>query len=280
MNDFIFQLQKLVKECQTRGLDEKYVRLLVKEKLQTNILNIIYNNSKYLSLIFIGGSSLRFCYDLPRLSEDLDFDTFQKINKKELAQEIVLYFKQKFLYESLDFLISGQFERITFKFPLVSEIGITKQEGEKLFIKLEISEKENLKKYKSVTKPLFKNNFSFTARTFPLSILMAGKISAVLTRIYRKGKKNEINIKGRDYYDLWWYLTKKIVPDWNFINDEIGLQDSKEIMRRLDEKVKNANVDFIRRDLSPLFQNAQFVKDFAKNFRDFYFNASEYLRQV
>lgn len=279
MNDFIFQLQQLVKECQTRGLDENYVRLLVKEKLQTNILNFIYNNPKYLNLIFIGGSSLRFCYDLPRLSEDLDFDTFKPINKKELVREIVLYFKQKFLYERLEFLISGQFERITFKFPLVSEIGITKQEGEKLFIKLEISEKENLKKYKSVVKPIFKNNFSFSARTFPLPILMSGKISAVLTRIYRKGKKNEIDIKGRDYYDLWWYLTKKIVPDWDFIKDEIGESDKKEIIRKIDEKVKNVNVDFIKRDLSPLFQNAQFVKDFSKNYRDFYFEASEYLRK-
>jgi predicted nucleotidyltransferase component of viral defense system len=280
MNDFIFQLQQMVGECQTRGLSEDYIRLLVKEKLQTQILNYIYSNPKYLNLIFIGGSALRFCYELPRLSEDLDFDTPLKIDKKQLADGIILYFKRNFLYEKAEYLLSGQFGRLTFKFPLVSEIGITKQEGERLFIKLEISEKENLKKYSSVVKSLYKNNFSFSARTYDLSILMAGKINAVLTRRYRKGKKNEINIKGRDYYDLWWYLTKKIVPNWDFIKDEIGLTDKRGIILEIDKKVKEANPDFIRDDLFPLFQEEQFVRDFAKNYRDFYFRESEYLRKV
>ena len=46
---------------------------LVKEYLQIPILSFFYSNKKYQDLIFYGGSCLKHCFDLPRLSEDLDF---------------------------------------------------------------------------------------------------------------------------------------------------------------------------------------------------------------
>ncbi len=278
MTNFIYDLNQLVREAQEQKLNPVYIRILAKENLQTQILNFLYNNQKFQQLIFIGGSALRFCYDLPRLSEDLDFDVVSTINKKELAEEVKKFFNRILRYDKIEYIITGQFERITFKLPIIREIGITNQEGEKLFLKMEISQKENLKKYKTVAKPVRKGNVTFTARTFELPILMAGKISAVITRKYRKGKKNEINFKGRDYYDLWWYLSKRIQPDTDFVKDEIGIGDMKTIMSEIDEKVKSINPEFLEADLLALIPEPQFVKDFAKNYKDFYFRESEYLR--
>ena len=41
---------------------------------------------------------------------------------------------------------------------------------------------------------------------------MAGKLHAVLCRKYTK---------GRDFYDLLWYLTKKITPNIKLLNNSI-----------------------------------------------------------
>ncbi|MBU0579152.1 nucleotidyl transferase AbiEii/AbiGii toxin family protein [Patescibacteria group bacterium] len=51
-----------------------YVRNLLKESLQYYVLNYVYNSAYAEQLLFKGGTCLRFCFDLPRLSEDLDFD--------------------------------------------------------------------------------------------------------------------------------------------------------------------------------------------------------------
>lgn len=268
----------MVDEAKRQNLLETYIRILVKERLQNYILDCIYNSPQFLNLIFLGGSSLRFCYDLPRLSEDLDFDVVKKIDKPVLAETVKKYFWEKLQYQDLEYIITGQFGRITFKLPLIKDVGITNQEGEKLFLKLEISQKDNLNKYKTVTKQIYKNNLSYSVRTLELQVLMAGKISAVITRKYRKGKKNEINFKGRDYYDLWWYLSKKIKPDLNFVQDEIGMGDMKTILSEIDEKVKSINPEFLEADLLALIPEPQFVRDFAKNYKDFYFRESEYLR--
>ena len=51
-----------------------YLRNLLKEHLQYYLLNFVYNSPYAEKFLFKGGTCLRFCFDLPRLSEDLDFD--------------------------------------------------------------------------------------------------------------------------------------------------------------------------------------------------------------
>lgn len=49
---------------------------VIKEYLQTLLLNRISKSGFAWELVFIGGTSLRFCHGLDRFSEDLDFDYF------------------------------------------------------------------------------------------------------------------------------------------------------------------------------------------------------------
>ena len=59
---------------QNQNKNSLYLRNLLKEQLQFYLLNYIYTSQYGDTFIFKGGTCLRVCFDLPRLSEDLDFD--------------------------------------------------------------------------------------------------------------------------------------------------------------------------------------------------------------
>ena len=54
---------------------------------------------------------------------------------------------------------------------------------------------------------------SFVILTYNLSSLMASKIAAIFLRGTRGVGKAVYEEKGRDIYDLLWYMDKKVVPD-------------------------------------------------------------------
>ncbi|MBU1684560.1 nucleotidyl transferase AbiEii/AbiGii toxin family protein [Patescibacteria group bacterium] len=90
-------LKEIVKDKKAQGLPDFVIKNYVKEFLQYPALDFIYNNKNYKNFIFTGGSCLRICFNAPRLSEDLDFDLFEKdykkLNFQALAEELKLYFK-------------------------------------------------------------------------------------------------------------------------------------------------------------------------------------------
>ena len=67
-------LKKQVAGFPTR--EEKLNHL--RETLQILILKIIYDTGYFRNLSFVGGTALRFLYDLRRFSEALDFSLFEK----------------------------------------------------------------------------------------------------------------------------------------------------------------------------------------------------------
>ena len=68
------EIKKILEEHKTASW--LFKRNLLKEYLQILSLSFIYSQKEYQSLIFYGGSCLRHCFGLPRLSEDLDFIDF------------------------------------------------------------------------------------------------------------------------------------------------------------------------------------------------------------
>jgi len=46
---------------------------VVREYLQALIMRSLYESQAFRSIVFMGGTALRFLYNLPRYSEDLDF---------------------------------------------------------------------------------------------------------------------------------------------------------------------------------------------------------------
>ncbi len=141
-------LQNLVAEKKRLGLANDVIRNLLKEALQFYVLDFIYNSPYGRNVIFTGGSTLRICFELNRLSEDIDLDLEwdAKIDTSKLAKDILLYFNQKLDFPKIKFAIKGKTKKIYLKFPILYDLGIAnKSESENLFVKVEIA--ENISKY-------------------------------------------------------------------------------------------------------------------------------------
>jgi len=259
-------LIKLLKDSASG--DKFFRRNLLKNYLQILVLDFFYSHKDYSQLIFYGGSCLSHCYDLPRLSEDLDFvDIKKKIELKKLAKDLENYFKKN---TDLEVKATEQKFRVYLKFPLLHELELSgKNESGLLFLKVEIFKGFDFcKGYKTEIIPLFKFNKTILIKTFDLPTLMATKIRAILHRKWEKtDKKGKIiaKVKGRDYFDLMWYLGKGIRPNFTCLEK---IKNCKELEEKLLEIVKKVDARSIRFDLEPLIDNPLLVEKLSKNLKD------------
>ncbi len=263
------ELNDIIIEQTKKGVQKPIILNLLKEHLQYYFLNFIYNSNYGKNLIFIGGSALRICYGLNRLSEDIDMDIELNttINKQQLAEDIVKYFKQTYLFDNLEYTISGKDEKIYFKFPILKELNISdNSESDKLYVKLEISDIIS-KSYKVALTPISKLGFNFIVKNYDLETLMASKINAIFTRKYIKGNDENYNFKGRDYFDLLWYLQKGIKPNMDFIKDTLKIDNLEELYKKLYDLIQNLNIKYLEEDLLPLFEDGVFIQNYCENYK-------------
>ena len=244
-----------------------FKRNLVKEYLQVLILSFLYSKKEYRNLVFYGGSCLRHCFNLPRLSEDLDFvDIKNETNLKNLAEDMENFFKKK---AGIKITYKIQKFRILLKFPILYNLGLAKHpESNLLFLKVEIFKEFGFcKKYKIEILPLFKFGEATLIRTFDLPTLMATKIRAIFYRKWeRTNKRGEIlaKVKGRDYYDLMWYLERKVEPNLECIENIKTKEELKEKLLDLIERVDSKSIKF---DLEGLIENRDFIIDAGNNIK-------------
>lgn len=244
-----------------------FKRNLLKEYLQVLVLDFIYSHPQYSRLVFYGGSCLSHCFGLPRLSEDLDFvDLKKKVKIEALSEDLRTYFKKE---TDLDVRTAVQKFRIYLKFPLLHELEIAGPgESDLLFLKIEVfKEFDFCKRYKTEITPFFKYNKSILIKTFDLSTLMATKIRAVLHRKWEKTDKEGrtlAKVKGRDYFDLMWYLEKNVQPNINCIEK---IKEKKELKEKLLEIVTKIDAKSIQFDLEALIEDSNFVKNLSGNLK-------------
>lgn len=245
-----------------------FKRNVLKEYLQILVLDFIYSHKKYGQLSFYGGSCLNHCHNLPRLSEDLDFvDLDKKIKIPELANDLEEHFKKN---TDLKVKAVPQKFRAYLKFPLLHELGLAgKSESDLLFLKVEVFKGFDFcRNYEVEFIPLFKFNKTILVKTFDLATLMATKIRAVLHRKWEKTDKNGkilAKVKGRDYFDLMWYLEKGIAPNIGCIEGVASMEDLKE---KLLAAVEKADAKSIQIDLEPLIDSKALVEKLSKNMKN------------
>lgn len=164
---------------------------------------------------FYGGTSLRILYGLNRFSEDLDFSLLQsdktfnpvpflKSIEEELAisgLQVTVESKTKHPDATIQsaFLKTGTLETFI-RIGLDESLKRHIQSNEVIKIKLEIDVDPPLNfntEVRYLLKPI-----PFSVRTFVPEDLFAGKMHAILCRPYK------VRVKGRDWYDLIWYVTK------------------------------------------------------------------------
>lgn len=264
-------LKKIVADKRREGMPDFVIRNFLKEYLQYPVLEFFYNGREYRNFIFTGGSCLRICFSAPRLSEDLDFDLLEKdwkhLNMEKMARALEGYFKEKYL---LSVVAKRQEEkRIYVKFPILKELGLAKEhESNQLYVKIEPSKTAFLSPTVEVD-PIFRAGFNFVVRRYDLSFLMTGKVNAIFSRSWFQGKDNEIDIKGRDFFDLFWYMERGVSPDFPSLQKTIGIATEAELKEKLREKIeRDVKPDKLAHDLKNFFPDQTFVSDFCRNYRD------------
>ena len=281
------KLQSIVLKLQREGTSPLYIRSAVKEYLQSYVLNFIYAESTYGKiLIFTGGTCLRKVYGINRLSEDLDFDSVEEFNPKKFAEALVNYFQKRLLFKAMTASVRQQGRQILLKFDLLGKLGLAKgQESPMVYVKVDISaSKSSINKID--TKLLNDFDFSYIAKSYDLGTLMTGKIMAILFRNLLWGNENKETIKGRDYFDLLWFLEKKVIPNYDRALDlvrreaVVGINSKEELMAKLNEKVLLATGKFkedFKRDLTPFIANSKVVEGFVDSYLENYYKESKYL---
>lgn len=271
MHNITIALDRIVREARERRLSDDYIRILIKEYLQDVILYAIYNNSSLKSLIFYGGTCLRKVFGLNRLSEDLDFENPKKVSLELVESEILEYFK-KISFENVETKIQkgNLVNRITFKFEILYDLGLSVAKNEKLYVKVEVN--ENLSgNYTPMKTPYIKGAYSMVINHYDLQTLFSSKIVACLERNFKKGNSST-KIKGRDFYDLIWYMSKKVAPNIQKLLDVNKKYTDKEVWSFLDDKVIAIKTNDLSTDLLPLFEDSDYINSWCESFKEMYKN--------
>ncbi len=182
---------------------------LVREYLQAHILRSVQEAGAFAAWAFHGGTALRFLHELRRFSEDLDFALERSAYDPGL-EPVARKVKRDFELAGYSVEVTLRTERVVHaaivKFPgLLSDTSLAPERGAKLRIRLEVDTRPPAGAV--VETRLITRHFPLSFRVHDLSSCMAGKIHALLTRPYTK---------GRDLYDLAWYLTRPERPSPNF----------------------------------------------------------------
>src|SRR3989338_2269727 len=87
INDqLILTLKRKLDDLSPYGsVDAERKRNVLKEELQHYVLNFIYHHSEYGQWVMYGGSALRICHNLDRMSVDLDFEITHPCTEEFLA---------------------------------------------------------------------------------------------------------------------------------------------------------------------------------------------------
>ncbi len=266
--------RKIIEELRRRNLPttDQDVLNVLREYLQTLVLKMVFQSPFGGSLSFMGGTALRICHGIKRYSEDLDFcrdgkkESYRFANLMDvLARELKL--------RGFDIDSSFQENKIVQKgFLRFAGLGRAFdlrgfQEDQKLHVKLEV-DVNPLPLKKGERESFFVNRFQeiFPILKHNLPTLFAGKILALLHRPYSR---------GRDYYDLIWYLSRKTELNLSYLNRGTKgkkFKDVPQVMKAVEQQVKKAGASDILKDVGRFLEDPseqQWILNYEQVFRQF-----------
>ncbi len=201
----------------------------MREYLQAYALRIMHSAGLFSTTAFVGGTALRFLYDLPRFSEDLDFSRHKK--SAVSFMDLMRIVKQEFVLAGYELSIAckeakpvqSAFLRIE---RLMYDAGLSPLKTQKFSIKIEID--THPPSGAVLTTQIVNKFFPIAFLSHDLPSLFAGKIAALLTRKYTK---------GRDFFDIAWYLSrfKTITPNLKFLHNALLQSGFKKALPTADD---------------------------------------------
>lgn len=185
-----------------------HARNTAREYAQARILGALQRAGAMIPLAFHGGTALRFLFAAARYSEDLDFALerersrydfrayLQAIRRELTAEGYALELKvndRKVIHSAF------------VRFPgLLYELALSPHRDEILAVKIEVD--TNPPPGAGLTTTVVRRHLTLQLQHHDRASLLAGKLHALLQRPF---------IKGRDLYDLMWYLSDPAWPPPN-----------------------------------------------------------------
>ena len=244
-----------------RGIDSgSPARNLVREFLQASVLGALQRAGAMVPLAFQGGTALRFLYSIRRHSEDLDFALerpgvgydfrgYLEATRADLTREGYAV--------DLARVSDGRAVHSAFvNFPgLLNELGLSGHREEALAVKLEVDTRPPAGAGLEIT--VVRRHVLLRLQHHDRASLLAGKLHAILQRPYPK---------GRDFYDLVWYLSDRTWPSPNLTLLNNALRQTGGKRATLSEtnwttavraRLRSVKWDALARDVMPLLESPE-----------------------
>tara|TARA_B100000949_G_C14286569_1_gene454541 strand:+ start:1326 stop:2177 length:852 start_codon:yes stop_codon:yes gene_type:complete len=247
--------------------NEEEILSALREIMQEITLAGLSRTDFFEKAAFYGGTALRIFYGLDRYSEDLDFSLLQPdpdFSIEPYFKAILDEFKSLGLNVSIkkktkETAIDSAFlkaETIWHKIVLedvIKQTGVRSNRTLKIKIKVDRRPPLNF----NTEEKLLLRPFSFYVKCFTGPSLFAGKVHALL---FRKWKNR---VKGRDWYDLEWYIKKGISLDLSHFlarakdtNDWQANDISPEqVIELLQKKIQSVSFKNIKEDVVRFIKN-------------------------
>lgn len=179
-------------------------RNVAREYLQARILGAMQRTGAMIPLAFHGGTALRFLYSSPRYSEDLDF-ALERAQEQYDFRACLRAVRADFEAEGYAVTLKVSDQKTVHsafvRFPgLPYELGLSPHRNEVLAVKIEVD--TNPPAGAGLATTVIRRHVMLQLQHHDRASLFAGKLHALLQRPYTK---------GRDLYDLLWYLSD---PNW------------------------------------------------------------------
>lgn len=206
---------------------------ILREYLQILLLNAIYQLSANTTLVFKGGTAIRLFYGSPRFSEDLDFNT--ALAKNELHQlltqavgEVSRTVPNLFIKELKS--ISGFSAKVYLQTPIATM---------PLTIKLDFSERE-------ITHQVRQSTIATSLPIASYSLIHVMSEEEILAEKLRTIFQRQ---KGRDIYDIWFLLNKRVPINEQLVVEKFHLIATYYDRRQLLERIAAFPLHQLEKDL-------------------------------
>lgn len=235
-------------------------RNLAREFLQASILGALQRAGAMVPLAFQGGTALRFLYSIRRHSEDLDFALERPGGGYDFRRYVVAVradlqregYAVDLARVSDQRAVHSAFVRLP---GLLHEMGLSGRREEALSVKIEVDARPP--RGAGLETTVVRRHLLLRIQHHDRASLLAGKLHAILQRPYPK---------GRDFYDLVWYLSDRAWPPPNLVLLNNALQQTGWKGRPLSEsswaaavraRLRRVRFETLGADVGPLLESPE-----------------------
>lgn len=258
----------------------------IKEIIQELTLYILSKTDFFNHAAFYGGTAL---YKLDRFSEDLDFSLKSKnqnfkIEKyletlKNEFKGLGLAFNIELKEKNVESNIMSAFLKANTKNLILTFYNSNESVPDKQMSKIKLEIDTNPPEYANFESKYLLKPLPFELSIYDLPSLFAGKIHAILCRLWKD------RVKGRDLYDYVFYLSNNVMPNLKhlkarLVDSEYLKEDdpfNENVLKdTLINHFKTIDIESAKKDVAPFIINSDKIaiwsNDFFVKITEDYFN--------